>query len=124
MSTNTTVEVGALITSFGAGIGVVPLIMYIESIAVAKALAMRNKYKVDASQELIAIGASNIFVSFFKGFPVTGSFARSALNSASGAATPFSGVLYFVFISFDKPCAELNRTTRNTVVLTLFYCSL
>eukprot|EP00112_Aurelia_sp_Birch-Aquarium-sp1_P013596 Seg2889.4 transcript_id=Seg2889.4/GoldUCD/mRNA.D3Y31 product="Sodium-independent sulfate anion transporter" protein_id=Seg2889.4/GoldUCD/D3Y31 len=67
--------------------------MYIESIAVAKVLAMRNKYKVDASQELIAIGFSNIFVSFFKGFPITGSFARSVLNSASGAATPFSDVI-------------------------------
>ena len=64
--------------------------MLLESFAVAKALSAKNKYKVDPSQELIALGIGNIFGSFFTSFPVTGALAKSALNSVSGAKTQFS----------------------------------
>ena len=49
--------------------------------------------KVDASQEIIAIGASNVIGAFFSSFPVTGSFSRTAVNEASGVQTPISGVI-------------------------------
>ena len=81
-----------VLSSLGSGIGVLPLIMYLESIAVAKALGTKNSYDVDASQELIAVGASNIVASFFQAFPITGSFGRSVVNSVSGAASPLSGM--------------------------------
>lgn len=48
--------------------------------------------KVDATQEMIAIGASNILGSFTSSFPVTGSFSRTAVNAASGVRTPFNGI--------------------------------
>lgn len=48
--------------------------------------------KVDASQEMIAIGLSNILGSFFSSFAVTGSFSRTAVNAASGVHTALSGV--------------------------------
>ena len=92
VSTNKTLTVLDSLTSFGAGIGIVPLISYIENIAVAKALAMKNQCEVDSSQELVAVGSCNIIASFFNAFPITGSFARSAVNSSSGAATPISGM--------------------------------
>jgi len=90
---NKTLTITDSLTSLGAGIGIVPLVVYIESIAVAKALAMRSQYEVDSSQELIAVGASNVFASFFNAFTITGSFARSAVNSISGAVTPVSGIV-------------------------------
>lgn len=48
--------------------------------------------KVDASQEMIAIGTSNILGSLASSFPVTGSFSRTAVNASSGARTPFGGL--------------------------------
>ena len=39
-------------------------------------VARVNKYKIDANQELIAIGVSNIAGSFVSAYPVTGSFSR------------------------------------------------
>jgi sodium-independent sulfate anion transporter 11 len=48
--------------------------------------------KVDANQEMIAIGMSNIMGSFASSFPVTGSFCRSSVNAASGVRTPFGGL--------------------------------
>lgn len=70
---------------------VVALIGYLESIAIGKAFARQNKYKIDASQELVAIGSANVISSFFRSYPVTGSFSRTAVNSASGVMTPAAG---------------------------------
>lgn len=47
---------------------------------------------VDATQELIAIGISNIGNSFVQAFPGTGSLSRSAVNNASGVRTPMGGI--------------------------------
>ena len=48
--------------------------------------------KIDASQEMIAIGTSNLIGSFVSSFPVTGSFSRTAVNNSSGVRTPFGGL--------------------------------
>lgn len=36
----------------------------------------KNNYKVDATQELFAIGASNLLSAFVGSYPITGSFGR------------------------------------------------
>lgn len=51
-----------------------------------------NGKAVDATQELIAIGLSNIGNSFVQAFPSTGSLSRSAVNNASGVRTPLGGI--------------------------------
>jgi len=48
--------------------------------------------KVDASQEMIAIGTTNIIGSFVSAYPATGSFARTAINAASGVRTQMNGL--------------------------------
>lgn len=75
------------------GAVMVALIGYLESIAIGKAFARENKYRLKPSQELVAIGASNMVGSFLHAYPVTGSFSRTAVNSASGVATPLAGVM-------------------------------
>lgn len=54
---------------------------------------------VDATQELLALGASNMAGSFFRSMPITGSFSRSAINNASGAKTTVSGKIRIVWKS-------------------------
>ena len=77
----------------------VALIGYMESMTIAKTVAkLRAKIndggsfrlKIDPSQELIALGWCNICVSFLRGYPVTGSFSRTAVNGDSGARSPFA----------------------------------
>ncbi|XP_070580297.1 sodium-independent sulfate anion transporter-like isoform X2 [Ptychodera flava] len=75
-----------------AGIIVVPLVGFLESIAIAKAFARQNQYKVDPNQELVALGGANILSSFVSSYPITGSFSRTAVNSQSGVKTQFGGV--------------------------------
>ena len=67
---------------------------FMESIAVAKAIHTKHKdYKLDANQELIALGAANIAGSVFKSFPVTGGFSRTAVNDQAGAKTGLASLI-------------------------------
>jgi len=67
---------------------------FMESIAVAKAIQARHKdYKLDANQELKALGIANIAGSFFKSFPVTGGFSRTAVNDQAGAKTGLASII-------------------------------
>jgi len=89
---NTTVSAQKVLSDLGPGLVVVPLIGFLESIAIAKAFARKNGYSVDASQELIALGIANCLGSFVSSYPVTGSFSRTAVNAQSGVATPAGGI--------------------------------
>ncbi|MDC9726612.1 MAG: sulfate permease [Candidatus Thioglobus sp.] len=74
------------------------LIGFMEAISIAKAMAAQTKQRLDADQELIGQGLSNIVSSFFQGYAVSGSFSRSAVNISAGAVTGFSSVVTAVIV--------------------------
>ena len=76
----------------------VALVCYVESIAVAKAMADQRGYAVDANRELVALGVANVGAGLFQGFPVDGSFSRTASASDAGAQTQISGIVAAVFV--------------------------
>ena len=71
---------------------------FMESIAIAKSIAAKEKYKLDANQELIGLGLANIVGSLFRAYPVTGGFARSAVNYQAGAKTPLASLITALLI--------------------------
>ncbi|WP_443124083.1 SulP family inorganic anion transporter [Halobacillus sp. B29] len=71
---------------------------FMESIAVAKAIASKEKYKVDSNQELTGLGAANIVGSFFSASPVTGGFSRTAVNYQAGAKSGLASIITAVLI--------------------------
>jgi sulfate permease, SulP family len=71
---------------------VVAFVGFIESISVAKAIAAREKYKIDSNQELKALGLANTSAAFFSGFPVAGSFSRTAVQYESGGRTQLASI--------------------------------
>lgn len=75
------------------------LLAYIETVSAARALAQKNGYEIDARQELLALGISNLAVSFCHGYPVSGGLSQSAVNDKAGARTPFSLVIASFTIS-------------------------
>ena len=77
----------------------IALVGYMESIAVAKAIATRRGYKVVPNQELIGLGVANIGGSFFQAFPTTGGLSRTAVNDQAGAETNLAAVYSVVLIS-------------------------
>ncbi|XP_001120853.1 sodium-independent sulfate anion transporter isoform X2 [Apis mellifera] len=88
---NHTYHFQELIGELGSTVISVPLIAILESIAIAKAFAKGRT--VDANQEMLALGLCNIFGSFSRSMPTTGSFTRTAVNNASGVKTPMGGVI-------------------------------
>lgn len=101
---------------------VITLVGYAESYAVAKVYAKRNRYDVDPNQELVALGAANVAAGVFSGQPVTGGFARTAVNAASGARTPLAsmvsaGLNVVVLLFFTGLFTELPQTVLAAVVI-------
>lgn len=71
----------------------IALIGFMEAISVAKALAAKHRYEVDANRELVGLGAANIAAAFTGGYPVSGGFSRSAVNDQAGAKSPVASLV-------------------------------
>jgi len=52
-----------------------------------------NNYVINPSQELIALGVTNVFGPFFGAYPATGSFSRTAIKAKTGVRTPIAGLI-------------------------------
>lgn len=78
---------------------VISLVGYMESIAVAKAIANKRGYKVDPNQELIGLGIANIGGAFFQSYPTTGGFSRTAVNNQAGANTGMASIISALVIA-------------------------
>ena len=75
------------------------MVGYLETISIGKSLeAKQDEYRIRPNQELIALGLSNIFGSFFKAYPSTSSFSRSAINQESGAKTGMAALISVVMV--------------------------
>jgi len=72
---------------------VIAMVGFLESIAIAKVYARRNRYEIVPNQELIGLGAANVAAGVFGGYPVTGGFSRTAVNADAGARTPLASVV-------------------------------
>ncbi|XP_062072279.1 sodium-independent sulfate anion transporter [Lepus europaeus] len=101
---NRTVSFTEMVQDMGAGLAVVPLMGLLESIAVAKAFASQNSYRIDTNQELLAIGLTNVLGSLVSSYPVTGSFGRTAVNAQSGVCTPAGGLVTGVLVLLALSC--------------------
>lgn len=88
-----TVTFGDLVSKISSGLIIIPVMAYLESVAIAKGFSKKFGYKVDPTQELYAISVCNFFTALVQGFPVTGSFSRSAVNAASNVKTPAGGII-------------------------------
>jgi SulP family sulfate permease len=72
---------------------IVAFVGFVESISVARAVAARERYKIDSNAELRAIGLANMAAAFFSGFPVAGSFSRTAVQHQAGGRTQAASIM-------------------------------
>jgi sulfate permease, SulP family len=63
----------------------VAIVGYSDNVLTARAFATRNGYRIDANQELLALGAANLAAGTLRGFPVSGSASRTAIGDALGS---------------------------------------
>ncbi|XP_043268446.1 sodium-independent sulfate anion transporter-like isoform X2 [Venturia canescens] len=93
---NVTYQFFDMTKAMGTTLVTMPIISTIEHIAIAKAFAMGKS--LDATQEMLALGICNIFGSFVRSMPVTGSFTRTAVNHASGVRSPLGGIFTGILV--------------------------
>ncbi|KAL2267027.1 hypothetical protein VTJ83DRAFT_4304 [Remersonia thermophila] len=74
------------------------IVLLIEHIAISKSFGRINNYIIDPSQELVALGFTNLFGPFLGGYPATGSFSRTAIKSKAGVRTPLAGIFTAVIV--------------------------
>jgi SulP family sulfate permease len=76
------------------------LIAFMEAMSVSKIMEHKHGNRVRANQELIALGTANIVGAFFKSYPATGSFTRTAINDLSGAKTGLASLVSAAVVAF------------------------
>ena len=70
----------------------------LEAASITKGLAAKSGQKIEPNQELIGMGAANIACALFGAVPGSSSFARSAVNFQSGAASQLSSMLSSIVV--------------------------
>ncbi|MBI1225313.1 MAG: sulfate permease [Bacteroidetes bacterium] len=85
----------------------IALLGLIQSVAIARSIATKSQQMIDANQEFIGQGVSNIIGSFFSCYAGAGSFTRSGLNYEVGAKTPvsaiFASLILMLIVLFIAP---------------------
>ncbi|MES0396776.1 MAG: SulP family inorganic anion transporter [Syntrophobacteria bacterium] len=77
--------------NLASGALAIAILGLMEAVSSAKAIAAQTRQRLDVNQEFIGQGLANVVASMFSGYPVSGSFTRSAVNFRSGGKTPMSG---------------------------------
>jgi sulfate permease, SulP family len=104
----------------------ISLVGYMEGYAGGQALASKRREKIDANQELLALGVANLGAAVTGGYPVTGGVSRSVVNSAAGANTGLAsivtGLLVAVTVMFLTPLFYfLPQACLAAVIITAVY---
>ena len=87
-----------IISYFASELPASVIVLLIEHIAISKSFGRVNNYTINPSQELVAIGVTNLLGPFLGAYPATGSFSRTAIKSKAGVRTPFAGVITAVVV--------------------------
>ncbi len=98
------------------------LISFTSGVLTAKSFARRNRYEIDANQELIGFGAANIASGIAQGFPVTGADSRTAVNNAMGGKSQLVGIvagatMLVILFFLTGPLAYVPQTGLAAVII-------
>ena len=87
-----------LIGTLSTGALAVGAIGLVETAAISRSIATQTGQRLDSNQEFVGQGIANVFAGFFSGYPVAGSFSRSAVNFKAGAKTPVAAIFSSLFV--------------------------
>lgn len=99
----------------------IALVGFAEAAAIARSYSAQDRRRWDADREFVGQGLANVVAAFSGGFPVGGSFGRSAVNRVSGARTRWSGAVtgaaVLAFLPFAGMLADLPRAVLAGIVV-------
>jgi len=91
------VRVGDLGPLLIAALGIV-LVSLTDTIATSTSFAARRGDEIDPNQEMVGIGAANVFAGFFQGFAISASGSRTAVAEQSGSKSQVTGLAGAVIV--------------------------
>jgi sulfate permease, SulP family len=102
--------------------GIIAAISYAESVSIAKAVAARSRERLDIDRELYGSGAANLAAGLVGGFPVAGSFTRTAVAHDARARTQLAGVVsalvvVLVLVALTPVLEPLPRAVLAAIVI-------
>jgi SulP family sulfate permease len=86
------------VSRLSAGALAVGAIGLVETTAISRSIATQTGQRLDSNQEFVGQGLANIGVGFLSGYPVAGSFSRSAVNFKAGARSPVAAIFSSIFV--------------------------
>jgi high affinity sulfate transporter 1 len=102
--------------------GGVALVGYSDNVLTARSIAAGRGYRIDAHQELRALGLTNLTAGLSQGFPVSSSASRTAVPASLGSRTQLVSVVAAVFVvatllAFRPLLAEIPRAALAAVIV-------
>ncbi|XP_075039704.1 solute carrier family 26 member 6-like [Mixophyes fleayi] len=95
------------------------------TISLGKVFASKHGYKVDSSQELIAIGFSNLVGSFFQCFAISASVSRSLVQESTGGNSQVaSAIASFVIFVIILRAGELFQDLPKAILAAIIVVNL
>lgn len=88
----------SLIAQLSPGALAIGAIGLVEAAAIARSISTQTGQRLESNQEFVGQGMANAACGIFSGFPVAGSFSRSAINFDAGARTPLASVFSAIFV--------------------------
>ncbi|XP_072161648.1 prestin [Bemisia tabaci] len=71
----------------------IAVVAYVIAMSMALTFSTKLKYDLDANQEFLAQGVSNVFGSFFSCMPISASLSRSVIQQVVGGKTQVAGLV-------------------------------
>lgn len=87
-----------ILSAIAPDIPVTIIVLILEHIAISKSFGRINNYVINPSQELVAVGFTNVLGPFLGAYPATGSFSRTAIKSKAGVRTPLAGIFTAIIV--------------------------
>ncbi len=92
------VDWGDVLMLIGPALGIF-LVSFSDAILISRAIAAKNRETVDANQELLAFGASNIAAGLTAGMPIGASGSRTAVNDTMRVTSQIGGIVNAVAVA-------------------------
>ena len=81
------------LAALAAGAVAIALVSFADTSVLSRTFALRGGFQVDQNQELVALGAANMFTGLFQGFSISSSASRTPVAESAGAKTQLTGVV-------------------------------
>lgn len=100
---------------------VIALVGFAEPAAIARTYATLDRQRWEPDREFLSQGLANVASAVSGGFPVGGSFSRSAINRLAGGRSRWSGAVaglaVLVFLPFASVLESLPRAVLGAIVI-------